>query len=159
MQSEVIIFHNATHKHLLNCTRCIFTDECKMCFSFVLSRITIFKYINEFQIERELAHNRGLAIVGNQPTSVEWKDVSYTVQRLMALHGHPHGKSTVLHMSNQHAPNSLENWVTDPDIQFPSSSGVLLCYIPHFDHVQVILSNSRLYCKSLHAIRELVCVC
>lgn len=43
-----------------------------------------------------------------------------------------------------------------------SSWRVLLRYIPHFDHVQVIQLNSKLrlvYFKSLHAIRELVCVC
>ncbi len=97
----------------------------------------------------------------NQPTSIEWKDVAYTVQRLMALQSHPHGKGTVLHMSYQHAPHSLEDQVRGwhSEILSPAESIALLhsTFWSCSRH-----SNSRLrllYFKSLHAIRELVCVC
>lgn len=103
-------------------------------------------------------------IAGNQPTSIEWQNVAYTVQRVMALRNHPHGKKgTVLHMSRQHAPQFAECYLLRVwHSESPSLWRILLCYIPLFDQVQLIQTNSRLRLldlKSLHAIRELVCVC
>lgn len=137
------------HKHLLSCTRCIFTDECKMCFLFVLSRISIFPR-SEWEktlltgSQRELAHNRGLPIAGNQPSSVDEK-MLHTQYRGWWL-------CVAIHMAKVQYCMCLTNmlqtvwtllsgkrstfWSPHP------SWRVLLCYIPHFD--QVIRPNSRL---------------
>ena len=103
------------------------------------------------QRQHELAHNRGI------PISVECKDVAYTVQRLTALHGQRYSTAYVLPTCSEQFGRryQVRGWHSDR----LSTWRLLLCYIPHFD--QVIQSNSRLrllYFKSLHAIRELVCV-
>lgn len=89
---------------------------------FLLSRILIFQVLKEKNYQQDLKENMNLRITEgylwletSQP-ALKWKDVAYTAQRLLALQCHPHGKSTVLHMSHQHAPNCLEGvnwWETD----------------------------------------------